>query len=140
MKHPDCPFCRIIAGELPAHILYENADILVFLDINPVLPGHALVIPKEHVVNAADASDAVLAKVVAAAAETGRTAIKRLDAAGFNLLNANGRAAQQSVFHLHFHVIPRYPSDPVNLWIHGRRGGGISLDEVARRYGILQIS
>ena len=120
MNGPDCIFCQIVAGELPAHKLYEDERIVAFMDINPATRGHALVIPREHIpdVHAVD-PDTLGACAVAAKRLAGR-AVQALAADGVNLLNSAGPAAWQTVFHFHIHVIPRYEGDPLRLpWVPG---------------------
>jgi histidine triad (HIT) family protein len=114
-RDPDCLFCKIAAGEIPATIIAEDERTIAFMDINPATRGHVLVIPRAHArdVHEIDTEDL---KAVAATAQTvaGR-AVERLGAAGVNLLNSNGSAAWQTVFHFHMHVIPRYGGDPLRL-------------------------
>ena len=117
-RDPDCLFCKIVAGETPATVIAEDERTIAFMDINPATRGHALVIPRTHArdIHAIDAEDL---KAVAALAQTvAARAIERLGAAGVNLLNSNGAAAWQTVFHFHMHVIPRYADDPLRLpWV-----------------------
>ncbi len=118
MSDPDCIFCKIVAGELPARIVDEDALTLSFMDINPATRGHALVVPRRHARDllSVDADD--LAAVAAAAARLAGRMSERLGATGVNLLNSCGAAAWQTVFHFHVHVIPRYEDDPLRLpWI-----------------------
>ena len=104
---PDCIFCKIVAGSIPCHRLYEDDDVLAMLDIGPLSPGHALVIPKGHYVTIdtmpaaqAAACGAVLPALVRAIrAATGTVAA--------NVLQNNGRQAHQMVDHVHFHLIPK---------------------------------
>lgn len=112
---PECLFCRIVAGELPATIVDEDARTVSFMDINPATRGHALVIPREHASDllSIDAED--LQAVAIAAQRLARRAREALGADGINLLNSNGQAAWQTVFHFHVHVVPRYTSDPLRL-------------------------
>jgi histidine triad (HIT) family protein len=120
MNDPDCIFCKIVAGELPAAIVDEDERTLAFMDIAPATRGHALVIPREHSVDllSVDASD--LSAVALAAQRLAGRAKQRLGADGVNLLNSCGRAAWQTVFHFHVHVIPRYEGDPLRLpWVPG---------------------
>ncbi|HEV2058840.1 MAG TPA: HIT family protein [Solirubrobacteraceae bacterium] len=117
-RDPDCLFCKIVAGELPATIIAEDERTMAFMDISPATRGHALVIPRAHArdVHEIDADD--LKAVAAAAQELAGRAIERLGAAGVNLLNSSGAAAWQTVFHFHLHVIPRYDGDPLRLpWV-----------------------
>jgi histidine triad (HIT) family protein len=120
MADPDCLFCKIVAGELPATIVAEDERTIAFMDINPATRGHALVIPRAHAadLHAIDPED--LRAVAVAAQELASRARDRLDADGVNLLNSNGAAAWQTVFHFHVHVIPRYEGDPLRLpWVPG---------------------
>jgi len=114
-RDSDCLFCKIVAGEIPATIVAEDERTVAFMDINPATRGHVLVIPRAHArdVHEIDTEDL---KAVAAAAQTvAGLAIERLGADGVNLLNSNGSAAWQTVFHFHMHVIPRYANDPLRL-------------------------
>jgi histidine triad (HIT) family protein len=112
---PDCLFCRIIAGELPATIVDEDDRTIAFMDINPATSGHALVVPRQHSADVLTIGADDLAAVTAAAQRLARRAKDALGADGINLINSCGRAAWQTVFHFHFHVIPRYRDDPLQL-------------------------
>jgi len=111
----DCVFCKIIAGDIPAFRVYENDDTIAFMDINPLHPGHVLVIPKEHSANVYEVSD----EAIAAAARTARRVARAVNAVvepdGLNVLQCNGPAAGQSVFHFHMHVLPRRLDDGAAL-------------------------
>lgn len=111
----DCIFCQIVAGELPATIVDEDERTISFMDIRPATRGHALVIPRVHAldIHAIDLAD--LEAVAVAAKRLAAKARDNLGAIGVNLLNSNGAAAWQSVFHFHMHVIPRYEGDPLRL-------------------------
>ena len=115
---PDCLFCKIVAGSIPATIIAEDERTIAFMDINPATRGHALVIPRVHArdVHEIPAEDL---RAVAATAQVVATRVRdRLAAAGVNLLNSSGAAAWQTVFHFHMHVIPRYEGDPLRLpWV-----------------------
>jgi histidine triad (HIT) family protein len=115
MPDPDCLFCKIVAGELPAQTIAEDERTVSFMDINPATRGHALVIPKAHVVNLLQVPADDLAAVALAAQQLARRISERLGADGVNLLNSCGAAAWQTVFHFHVHVIPRYADDPLRL-------------------------
>jgi histidine triad (HIT) family protein len=118
MAHSDCLFCKIVAGELPAMIVAEDERTIAFMDINPATRGHALVIPRAHTrdLYAVDPDD--LAAVAVAAQQLATKARDNLGADGVNLMNFNGAAAWQTVFHFHVHVIPRYEGDPLRLpWV-----------------------
>ena len=115
MSDPDCIFCKIVAGELPATIVDEDERTIAFMDINPATRGHALVIPREHHRNLLEIEREDLEATVAAAQRLAQRVNERLDPDGVNLINACGRAAWQTVFHFHIHVIPRYDGDPLRL-------------------------
>jgi histidine triad (HIT) family protein len=115
MSDPDCIFCKIVAGELPATVIDQDERTIAFMDINPATRGHALVIPREHARNLLEVDDADLAATFAAARRLASRITDRLGASGVNLLNACGSAAWQTVFHFHVHVIPRYDNDPLRL-------------------------
>jgi len=107
----DCLFCKIVAGDIPSTRIYEDDDVLAFMDIGPLVPGHALVIPKAHHSPLADTPDDVLAKVIAVVRRIARAQVEGLGADGVNVHQANGAAAGQVVPHLHFHVVPRFAND-----------------------------
>jgi histidine triad (HIT) family protein len=120
MSDPDCIFCKIVAGELPARIVDEDERTIAFMDIAPATRGHALVIPRAHSANLLEIDAEDLSAVVLAAQRLAGRARDRLGADGVNLLNSCGPAAWQTVFHFHVHVIPRYEGDPLRLpWVPG---------------------
>jgi len=119
-QDPDCLFCSIVAGEIPSTIVDEDERTIAFMDINPATRGHALVVPRAHSRDLLDVSEEDLAACAAAARRLAGRVSERLDADGVNLLNSCGRAAWQTVFHFHIHVIPRYDDDPLRLpWTPG---------------------
>jgi histidine triad (HIT) family protein len=118
MSDPDCIFCKIVAGELPATIVDEDERTIAFMDINPATRGHALVIPRAHAADLLSVEGEDLAAVAFAARRLAERAKQRLGADGVNLVNSCGAVAWQSVFHFHMHVIPRYEDDPLRLpWV-----------------------
>jgi len=117
-RDPDCLFCKIVAGEIPATVVASDERTVTFMDINPATRGHALVIPRAHARDllAIDPDD--LAAVAQAGQRYAKVAAATLDADGINLINSCGAQAWQTVFHFHLHVIPRYADDPLQLpWI-----------------------
>lgn len=113
-----CIFCRIVDGSIPSQRIYEDAATLAFMDINPGTRGHALVIPKRHAADLFEIDPEELQRVILTTQRVAQAAQRVLGCAGINIVQSNGAAAFQSVFHLHMHVIPRYPSDDVRLpWI-----------------------
>jgi histidine triad (HIT) family protein len=118
VSDPDCIFCKIVAGELPAQIVEEHERTIAFMDINPATRGHLLVIPREHARNLLEISPEDLGATVAGAQRMAKRVNARLEPAGINLINSCGSAAWQTVFHFHVHVIPRYEDDPLKLpWV-----------------------
>jgi histidine triad (HIT) family protein len=112
---PECLFCKIVAGEIPATIVAQDERTITFMDISPATRGHALVIPRAHVRDVHEIDPEDLKAVVVAAQALAAKALDRLGADGVNLLNSSGAAAWQTVFHFHMHVIPRYAGDPLRL-------------------------
>lgn len=106
-----CVFCRIVAGSIPSHRICEDARSFAFLDINPANRGHALVIPKAHAPNLVASEDADLAAVMATVRRVATAIEKVVNPDGFNLLQANGPGAAQSVLHFHMHIVPRKLND-----------------------------
>ncbi len=119
-RDPDCLFCKIVAGEIPATVIAEDERTIAFMDINPATRGHALVIPRAHARDVHEISTADLEAVAATAQRVAARVVEQLGADGVNLLNSSGAAAWQTVFHFHMHVIPRYEGDPLRLpWVPG---------------------
>lgn len=116
----DCTFCRIVKKEINVETIHEDELVIAFLDKNPVSKGHTLIIPKQHVENVFDISEDVLRRITEVAKLLAERSRKELGATGVNLLHASGKDAQQSLFHFHFHLVPRYPNDSLDLWIHSR--------------------
>jgi len=112
---PDCLFCKIVTGEIPATRIAEDERTIAFMDINPATRGHVLVVPRAHAKDLHEIDPEDLAAVAQAAQRIAQTMPERLGADGVNLLNSCGRAAWQTVFHFHLHVIPRYDTDPLRL-------------------------
>ena len=114
----DCIFCAIAAGVAPATIVAEDERTVAFMDISPATDGHLLVIPRAHYEDVLVIDDADLDATMHTARAMTRRVKDRLGADGVNLLNSCGRAAWQTVFHFHVHVIPRYDDDPLKLpWV-----------------------
>lgn len=112
-----CVFCAIVAGTAPATVVREWPDAMAFIPLNPVTAGHVLVVPRVHVADFAEDPE-VSAAVMRRAAVLAGT---RPDV-DLNLITSKGRAATQSVFHLHLHLVPRRPNDGLALpWYSGRR-------------------
>jgi len=112
----DCIFCKIIEGELPSYKVYEDKRVLAFLDINPVNKGHVLVVPKEHFNKFTDAPKDLLKDMISVIQNISLGVMDAVGAEGFNLGINNGAVAGQIVHHLHFHIMPRFENDGLNLW------------------------
>ena len=112
----DCVFCAIVAGSAPASIVYDDTDLLAFLTIGPVTPGHLLIIPKRHAPFLADLDEATGARMFMVAMRLARALrASGLRCEGINLFLADGEAAFQEVFHTHLHVIPRFVGDTFRI-------------------------
>jgi len=129
----DCIFCKIVAGELPSHPIYEDEHTIGFLDISPWVSGHSLVIPRRHSRNLWEVEGEDLAHTAAAAKAVATTMRDRIGAEGVNLLNSCEAAAWQTVFHFHIHVIPRFSGDPLRLPGHPGEADQDALAELAAK-------
>jgi histidine triad (HIT) family protein len=112
-----CIFCQIIAKKAPAKIFYEDECSLAFPNLSPVVDGHVMVIPKKHAANMLDINTDDLKALVESTQKVAQKVTTQYGSTGFNLLMANGEDAQQSVSHFHWHIVPRYPNDGLDLWI-----------------------
>jgi histidine triad (HIT) family protein len=112
----NCLFCKIIKGEIPSAKVYENGKILAFLDINPVNPGHTLVIPKTHYANLVETPEDVLDEMIRAVKKIASAILQATGAEGFNLGVNNGKPAGQLILHTHFHIMPRRAGDGLKHW------------------------
>lgn len=107
-----CIFCKIVRGEIPCVKVYEDERVLAFADINPILPGHTLVIPKAHAENLMEVAPDDLTAIHQSARRIALAMQETLRPDGIACLQLNGRAVNQVVMHYHFHLIPRRDSDP----------------------------
>jgi histidine triad (HIT) family protein len=115
---PSNVFARILRGEIPAHKVFEDEQTLAFMDVMPQVDGHTLVIPKVEAENIFDLAPESLAATILTTQRVARAVRKAFDAPGVMVAQLNGRGAGQSVFHIHFHVIPR--QDGIDLRLHAR--------------------
>ena len=102
----DCIFCSIIKGDIPSYKVYEDEELLAFLDINPVSPGHTLIIPKQHTLDIMSINNDILIKIMNKARVIGTMLMDKMEAKGFTLVQNNGIV--QEVKHFHLHVMPKY--------------------------------
>lgn len=116
----NCIFCKIASGEIPAATLYEDDLFRVILDLGPASKGHALILPKNHYANLYEIPDELVGKTMVLAKKMGTALKEALGCDGLNVVQNNGEAAGQTVFHFHMHLIPRYQDDQVGLsWTPG---------------------
>jgi histidine triad (HIT) family protein len=111
----DTIFTKIIRGEIPCHKVYEDDLVFAFLDINPLSPGHTLVIPKEQVATLDALSDASAAAIGRVLPRISRAVLEATGAKDFNVLQNNGAPAHQAVFHVHFHIIPKLENQGLGI-------------------------
>src|SRR5690606_18384403 len=128
MTDPDCVFCKILAGELPGMVVAETERAVAIMDINPATRGHVLVMPRAHTPDLLAAPEPDLVAVAQLTQQMARRVKDKLAADGVSIMQLNGAAAWQTVFHLHVHVIPRYAGDPLVLPWKPTPG---NLDEIA---------
>lgn len=110
-----CIFCKIVNGELPCHKVYEDENVIAFLDINPATYGHTLVLPKIHIEKIEDASEECLSQLSRTLPALAKQIKKNCNALGFNYISNSGKISGQLVDHLHFHIIPRYENDNFSI-------------------------
>lgn len=134
MKKEDCIFCKLANGEIPTATLYEDEWFRVILDASPASMGHALIIPKEHFENLYELEDELAAKALVLAKKLIKKFTKALGCQGYNIVQNNGEAAGQTVFHFHIHLIPRYDKDKVGL---GWKMGTLSEQEKNKLLNLL---
>jgi histidine triad (HIT) family protein len=102
----NCPFCKIAEGIASASLVYEDDNVLAFLDINPSNIGHTLVVPRDHWENIFEIPEKILAEIIVVTKKISTTIKKTVNAQGIKIIQLNGRAAGQMVMHIHFHIIP----------------------------------
>ena len=109
----DCVFCRILSGELPAHFVYEDDLVVGFLSLEQPNPYKVLVVPREHVETVYDLTDELASTIFQATAKIARGVRDVSKCEGLNLVQSNGKAGLQDVFHFHLHILPRYSGDSI---------------------------
>ncbi|MFV0371324.1 MAG: HIT family protein [Azonexus sp.] len=133
-----CIFCRLIAGEIPAARVFEDAETLAFMDLGQVNPGHVLVTHKRHAATLLDLTADEAAALMHTAHRVGLAVQAAFDPPGLTLLQCNGKVAEQTVFHVHMHVVPRHAADGVALsWPRKEPGLAVLEDYAARLRGAL---
>lgn len=119
MRDDNCIFCKLANGDIPTNTIYEDADFRVILDASPAAKGHALILPKQHYANLFEIDDETVGKAACLAKKVAAHEKEVLGCDGYNVLQNNGEAAGQTVFHYHVHLIPRTAGDHAMLeWEH----------------------
>lgn len=126
----DCIFCKIIKGDVPCDKVYEDKDVIAFLDIAPIIKGHTLVILKNHHETILDVPEEELCNLIAAGKKVCQAVYKATKSDGFNFSMNNYEASGQAVPHAHFHIIPRFENDGLSHWPHGKYDEGEPKDFV----------
>ena len=130
---PNCVFCRIVAGEIPARVVLREDDWLAFLDVAPLSDGHLLLIPTEHYARLDEVPAGLAGKMASALPALGRAVLQATGAAGYNILQNNGAVAGQAVAHVHFHVIARDEGDGLGYRWHPKSYAQGRADELHDR-------
>jgi histidine triad (HIT) family protein len=134
----NCIFCKIIKGEIPCSKVYEDKEVLAFLDLNPASPGHTLVLPKKHLATLLDLEPGTGDALLQVMRKIGQALQTVARADGFNCIQNNFASAGQEVMHLHWHVIPRQAGDKViTAWQPGKYA---DMDQMAQVAGRLQVA
>jgi len=134
---PNNIFGKILRGEIPCHRIYEDDDTLAFMDVMPQSPGHLLVIPKVPSRNILDADPAVLSKLIPVVQKLAKAAKEAFEADGITVIQFNEPASGQTVYHLHFHVIPRYEGLPLKPHSGQMEDGNVLAANAGKIIGIL---
>ena len=116
MNNQNCIFCKIIKGEIPSYKVYEDDIVIAFLDINPINPGHTLVIPKNHFKDTFEVPDAILKHITIVIKKIAPAILKGVGADACNININNGETSGQVVMHAHWHIKPRFKNDGYKLW------------------------
>ena len=120
MKDENCIFCKLANGDIPTRKIYEDDQFSVIMDASPATKGHALILPKDHYANIYEIPGLSVAAAMVLAKKLATKMTDALHCDGFNILQNNGEAAGQTVFHLHVHLIPRYKGQDTGMleWAH----------------------
>jgi histidine triad (HIT) family protein len=124
----DCIFCKIIAGDIPCHKVYEDDHVMAFFDILPISLGHTIIVPKRHQPDLENVPDEDMAAMALAAKKIGKAVMDGLGVKGYSLFLDNKSAANQHVPHAHFHVVPRMEGDGLERWPQSGYGEGEAED------------
>jgi histidine triad (HIT) family protein len=128
-----CVFCNIVSGKVPSTKIYEDENMLVFMDAKPINKGHVLVIPKKHAELLTDLDDSLVGEMLITAKKIGISLKKsKLNCKGINYILADGADAGQEIFHVHMHVVPRYRGDGFGFRMPPGYDDETSRDELER--------
>lgn len=137
MKKDDCIFCKLANGEIETNSIYEDELVKVIFDASPASKGHVLILPKNHFDNIYELDDETAAHIFKVATKVAKAYNQVLDFDGLNIVQNNGEAAGQTVFHFHMHIIPRYKNDSVNVtWTPGKATQA-DIDEIKKKVSSL---
>ncbi|MGX7678671.1 HIT family protein [Jatrophihabitans sp. DSM 45814] len=127
----DCPFCAIVSGREPARIVYTDNDAVAFLPLNPAARGHCLVVPRVHIADFFALDGPAAGRLSTAVLEVAKAVELALNPEGMNLIASAGAAAQQTIFHLHVHVLPRMTSDRIgDIWPSAEAASAKDADDI----------
>ena len=133
MSEEKCIFCLIAKGDIPCAKVYEDDSVLAFLDLSPVHPGHTLVIPKEHYKDMLHVPCELGTAVFSALKKVGAAVMSATGASGFNVMQNNGLSAGQTMFHIHWHIIPRFDGDGLGVWEQGKYPDAAAMQDMAAK-------
>lgn len=125
----DCAFCKIISGQQNARVVYRNDDAIAFFPLEMNAKGHIIIAPTKHFTDLFNISESGLSSLMKTVSFLSKHCRHQLKANGVNIIHASGKAAQQSVFHFHFHLLPRFNDDKLNAWPELQKWSG-ELDEL----------
>ena len=129
----DCIFCKIVQKKIPASTIYEDDAVMAFLDIRPLNMGHTLVIPKAHYVDLFDITPDMLTQVHVASKKIAAAVKAATGANGISIIQQNGKAAGQDIFHLHVHVVPRFEGQKLPPFSNLKEVERTKLDAMAQK-------
>lgn len=112
----DCIFCKIVAGDIPGYVVYEDEKVMAFFDILPISPGHTIIVPKNHVADLEDLTDDEMCAMALAVKKIGKAVMEGINVKGYSVFLDNKSAANQHVPHAHFHLVPRAEGDGLERW------------------------
>jgi histidine triad (HIT) family protein len=133
MFDESCIFCKIVGKQAPSSIIYEDEAVMVFLDIRPLNMGHTIVIPKAHYIDIFDIPQTLLSQVYKIAKQVSFPIKKATAADGISIIQQNGKAAGQDIFHIHVHVVPRFEGQKLPPFHELKEVERAKLDEMAKK-------